>query len=762
MTLRHNTNYVQYVDIAYHDNCDTPSRQTLLATYAPENHNDQPITATRSTQLLTIWVLVCFAATHKFKKQWTLTEWQQLLRPRTVNPVLPIPPEEFATHTGEREATATTHLRGIKLRHVRIRPQRIINSLAPKSGYKPTTPPPPLPWQKSISTILPEGFTSRLNLTYLANNALRIFTQAGDPEAGAYMQQVYTTGGIDHCQLPSQYERYHVTNRIIQRGDKISKAWDEVIDKARESNRVIESKLPIVPGTVVTPINVNQKFKLSSQKWKYRITCDGRYPRKEHRNIGGWSDPNDRLFSTDQIYHTCAMLIQQKAKFMSVYDYKDFFRYFPRHLNELGRNCIRWKHRDDTEYKFYYFLDDIFGHVTCPARLNLHAVTLQLLQEERIRLLTNSTHLISRRVDDTLIIHPGTATTTECELAAHAFEAVCAAADQPTQETKENKLVTKAEFDGYEINLTRFIHNPYNAYGGGIGITEHRRTHILNRLYRVTQTPSLSRSKTDSLIALIQWVCRVLPMLRPCITEWRACMYATKLDRDIVKLTTWATADIHRIISVFESGAVSTPLYHLFSITKPEGILITDASGYDYIGGYYEDDRNAKHNFYFSQKLDKAQRVCLHPLDTADTDSDCKQEFAPMSSKRYKLSTAFLELVGLYYGLVTAHKRVHNKVIKWVTDAAAAKGCWDNMKSKSPAISRLLVIIGTYCSRYRILVDAEWVSRDDNPAADALSHNDTRTFLQLLPKFHSARAVKVPGIHFRKVLDLQYISMEKS
>ena len=687
--------------------------------------------------------------------------WDEQFMIRTQGIQFPEPPLAYAQDGADRDKELITQLFDVPLRHVHVRPQRIIPSLAPMSGYQPTIPPPPMSWQKPIAELIPEGFTSMLNTAYLADQARRILANAGDPIAGIYMKLVYNQGGIDHCKLPTQFERYTVPNKVIQRGDKISQAWDEVIDKARARGRVIESTVPIVPGTVVSPINVNQKFKLKSKKWKYRVTCDGRFPRTEHRNIGGWSDPKDRLFSSHQIYHTCAMLIKQNCSLMSVFDYEEFFRYFPRNLYELGRNCIRWQHNNDTEWKYFYFLDDIFGHVTCPARLNLHAVVLQKLQEERMHEYTNGqTHLISRRVDDSLVLHPNTASRTDCEKANKGFESVCADAGQPLQQTKVERLCTKTEFDGYEIDLTRFTNNPFNAYGAGIGIADHRREHILTRLYRALQVPGLTRAKTDSLIALIQWAFRVLPMLRPCIREWRACMYACKADKDIVKLNAWATSDIQRIVAVFETGQVSTPVYHLFSITQPEGVITTDASGYDHIGGYYIDTKNANLNFYFTQPLTHKQRINPHPFDVNNNKLDHRVQLLSTNTKEYSLSTAFLELVGLYYGLVSAKSRIYNKVIKWVTDAKASKCIWDNMKSKSPAISRLLVLLGAYCSQHRILVDAEWVQREQNQGADALTHDDVPLFLQLHPQFAEAKRVQVPVLHCRKISALQSISME--
>ena len=128
-------------------------------------------------------------------------------------------------------------------------------------------------------------------------------------------------------------------------------------------------------------------------------------------------------------------------------------------------------------------------------------------------------------------------------------------------------------------------------------------------------------------------------------------MYACRADNDIVKLTEWAMSDIHRIIAVFESGQVSTPVYQLFSITPPEGVLTTDASGYDHIGGYYTDAKNPNLNFYFAQPLTQTQRITPHPLDKTINNSKSLVQLPAMHSKEYSLSTAFLELVGLYTAL---------------------------------------------------------------------------------------------------------------
>jgi hypothetical protein len=446
------------------------------------------------------------------------------------------------------------------------------------------------------------------------------------------------------------------------------------------------------------------------------------------------------------------MLINAQAKFLTVFDYEEFFRYFPRHPHELGRNCIYWQHKEDTNHKFFYFLDDVFGHVTCPARLNLHAVVLQALQTEAIQLTSGLDQPISRRVDDSLLIHPSTATPIQREQAIQAFTQVCEHAGQPLQQSKVQHQVTKAEFDGYELDLNRFEHNPHNAYGAGVGITDGRRDIIIQRTSKAFKHPGLNKTKTDSLIALIQWVFRVLPMLRPCIIEWRACMHATMRDKDTVTLTPQARQDIQRILEVLGAGPVSTPLHQLFSITPPDGTLTTDASGYDHIGGFYTSTLRPQHKFYFTQQLTRQQVINNRPGDPSP-----RTDLPNPRSVTYKISTAFLELLGLYYGLITAGKRLNHKVIVWQTDAKAAKDIWTNMKSKAPAIRRLLVLIGTHCSSHKILVDAQWVPREENTAADALTHDDTNLFLQLQPGFTNNDRVSVPVRYCRRVQALSLI-----
>jgi hypothetical protein len=150
--------------------------------------------------------------------------WDEHVQIRSHNNPLPEPPIEFSQEGTTRNKEPITVIYDIPLRHVNVRPQRNIQSLAPMSGYLPSIPPAPMTWQTPIEQLIPEGFQSSLNMDYLANHAKRILEKAGDPIAGVYMSYVYKTGGIDHCKLPANYERYSAPNKVTQRGDKLSEA----------------------------------------------------------------------------------------------------------------------------------------------------------------------------------------------------------------------------------------------------------------------------------------------------------------------------------------------------------------------------------------------------------------------------------------------------------------------------------------------------------------------------------------------------------
>jgi hypothetical protein len=142
----------------------------------------------------------------------------------------------------------------------------------------------------------------------------------------------------------------------------------------------------------------------------------------------------------------------------------------------------------------------------------------------------------------------------------------------------------------------------------------------------------------------------------------------------------------------------------------------TDASGVDCIGGYNglpSKFGKTGATWFFSQPLHK-----IHILSNS---SKASNEF----------NTTFLELLGLYYVLRTAYTEAHHACVNWWTDSMSGTICWAKQSSSHIPTNRILIAIATYCAHNHILVHAKHVKRDDNVAADMLTHADFNSFCEL-------------------------------
>lgn len=126
---------------------------------------------------------------------------------------------------------------------------------------------------------------------------------------------------------------------------------------------------------------------------------------------------------------------------------------------------------------------------------------------------------------------------------------------------------------------------------------------------------------------------------------------------------------------------------------------------------------------------------------------------ADPDDKRLSLSTCFLELVSLYLMLVTAGRKARDKVIRWTTDAQASVGAWTKQSSTNHATNRLLSLLGDYCTRNAILVEARWWPRELNHLADALTHADIGKYCRLARVFPREQ-VRVPRHAARQLAKL--------
>jgi hypothetical protein len=114
-----------------------------------------------------------------------------------------------------------------------------------------------------------------------------------------------------------------------------------------------------------------------------------------------------------------------------------------------------------------------------------------------------------------------------------------------------------------------------------------------------------------------------------------------------------------------------------------------------------------------------------------------------LDENEYSSSTAFLELMGLWYAIKTFTHRVKGLVVEWVTDSLTAKNAWTNQKSKSLPIAHLLASIARIAILRNVLITATWIPREQNVGADHLTHARITEFCALHPIFQPADRVRV-------------------
>ena len=619
---------------------------------------------------------------------------------------LPPAPEEHKRYKPDRVAAAPTSANGIQFRFTRRRPPKI-SVERPEDPHTSTTTdnndPIPRHWQRRITD--DTTFTSSLNLRWLRDAAA---THIADPAVRTYLVDTYTYGGDDHCDLPPSAQRLYARNSVHP-GTEFGDAWDDLLDELDARGRLIEHDLPVYAGTVVSPMGGDSKIKIGPDRvetTKYRPFVDGRATRHEGRNIGDWCHPRNRQYRADSIHDTITMIIDTGAVAVNIHDYKGFYTYMPRRLETVPRNCIFWKRRGADRPTYIYIRDDVFGQVQTPAKVERHARLLQTVQESRISALLGRQMRISRRTDDSLVPLAATEHHRAREVADE-FVSVCDDAGQPIQTKKDIVAAATFKFDGYWFDLRYKVGNRYGVHPGAIGIDTDRAAKILRQLNSALR--GTSRKNIEKLVGTLEWVAAVHPHLRALINTVRRAMFAVKDDNDTVTCDSETTADLQRLARHFQPGPPTmVPFYHLYVLTEPEIDMWTDASGTDGCGGYML-------GMFYTEPLLESQRLTDEMFEDEDDDE-------------LSLCTGYLELLALFYMVMTAGRRLRHKVVRWTTDATVAADSWTKQSSKHHATNRLLAALGDHCTSHGIHIQSRWWPREQNHLADSLTHADLATF----------------------------------
>jgi len=217
----------------------------------------------------------------------------------------------------------------------------------------------------------------------------------------------------------------------------------------------------------------------------------------------------------------------------------------------------------------------------------------------------------------------------------------------------------------------------------------------------------------------------------------RKAMLAVKKDTDPVPTDPEMIADMQRLIRHFDAPRM-VPFYKLFKLTPHQVDLFTDASGNDCFGGYMD-------GLFWSEPL-TAEQVLPTTIVAKDKDGEDHSELS--------LATLYLELVAIYYMIIVARRRLHNKIVRWTTDAQAAAQAWLKQSSKHKATNRLLVLMGDHCTAHSVIMEARWVPREQNTLADMPTHNLTDRCCELTDAI-STQQVQVPRWAVKKVARIQ-------
>ena len=495
---------------------------------------------------------------------------------------LPPAPEEFAEYTAPRAATALTAAHGIEFRLVRPRPRKTPIACPPDAH--PTTVgwphPKPLWWQRPITDFTPAFWTTLNTDAWIAATDIIV-----DPLHRQYLIDMYTHGLHDHCELPLNAQRLHVKNSV-KPGTAHGDAWDDLIDEQEARGRIIEMPAPLVAGTVLNPMGCIDKVKVAldgSEKIKYRPYIDGRSTREGRRNIGDWCDPRNRQYTNQTIHETIARFIADDAAAANIFDYKNFYLTMPCAMQTVASNAIYWRRRGARSPTVIYSLDEWFGQVPTPSKVELHAQLLQLLQEKALSTAAGHTIHMSRRTDDT-VLTLRTDEVTRARFFADIFLRVCSDVNQPIQPTKVLVGVTVFKFDGYLFNLIAFANNRFGVHPGGVGIDTARSADIHQRLRACLR--GTDRKHVEKL-GLLEWVAILTPHIRALIYTMRSAMLATKTDTDAVVMNGEATSDLQRLLHHFppRHAPDMVPFYKLYRLTPHDIDIFTDASGNDAFGG---------------------------------------------------------------------------------------------------------------------------------------------------------------------------------
>ena len=601
-----------------------------------------------------------------------------------------------------------------------------------------------------------------LNLQYLERNApAAIMKVWGDHKFAAHMQQYYRHGGFDHSDLHGlQVERYlapGLGNCIIPHSD-ICESFDNEVQSQLDAGLAFSCPHPCLPGTIISPVTAALVWKVTSQKWKKRFCINGNAGFADSgKSLGYHCDPKQRQYGAKTIHHHCCKLCQSECRAVSMWDYKNFYKESRVLWTAVCRNAVYWKLPGWQTYRVIYFLMDSFGKADVPATNERHGRAIEAIQLLAIQQATghpDGAVAIDRNCDDGVLMTSASAER-EWHCTRHAIatdsrqkQTLLQASmrelervtvddvQQPLQSTKTLHDTTRHHFHGYEMVLDMFP-NKWGVCPGGVGLCAARCKHVSRKLKRAVK--GISRDDADSLCSLLEWCAATYMMIRPILRQYRIAVNQVKGGRNTVKPTGRAMGALQKMTTWFKSGKTDgkhIPMYWLYHLAPHEAVMTTDGSGYDNVGGYWEGQKA----FFFTEPLYMQQRVST----------------VLKGLNRTNCSLA-VEILGLYYGVATAKKRAHRTLVLWRSDSQGGCDAWVSMKCDSPLVNDLLALVSWLCWQHDIIIEAKWIPRTQNVAADLLTHPGNIARFCALQGMSASQQCEVPRSAVSKAVALTLI-----
>ena len=643
-----------------------------------------------------------------------------------------------------QEGGRVRSINGVGMRFTSLKAPKVITSVAPPDPYPQPPVYPRLPFHSTVQI----SYQPTMDIPWLRSHFIPAVRRTGDNKYADYLDLCYLHGFVTASSLPSDASRILAPNKCIP-GTLRGKPVDDLLLRLRASKQLITTQRPL-PGTVVLPVSsdFNIKFGASDLKLKIRDVIDSKWPRKMRNSPGHHSEPRTRNFSPTPFMAVLEACARTDPDSFTSEDVASAFNNLALAPHCVVRQAIFWTLPGEDPSWFYPGCG-LFGDVPTPYMWHLHGFAWELFLREqfaelaaqhRTSALPWDTFPLFRNADDFLVLHPRGFSHLAPDVVA-VLHASAKGSKCPLSLPKELVCSRRVRYDGYLLVAGHFP-NPHGNCSTGVGFDLQRCLRI--RIKIASAIKGLSFSDAESFLGLVGWAAPIYPHIRSLLEGYRLGLYNGPRDqvyhpaRPVVK-------DLQRCLALFQKETI-IPVGMLLCIGEPRRTVFTDASGArtkdggaPYFGGY---DDSLTAPFFYCTPVPEV----LHISSTA-TGEDIEN------------STMYLELIALwilfYHAAVNRwYGRPNGFAIRWYTDSDAAVGAWRRQSSRRPYCNELIKLMGHFCCTRRIYIEAIHLPREENCAADALTHANVDQF-SLLTGISPQRQVDPGSTPVEQVLTLR-------